>query len=213
MSNACEYTGIRNALFNTPDDHAQVAVWGVMWVHLDQQCTVQHPRRPCPGGCVGCSWHKLRYCAMGIFGMGKWMFRQATHRHAIHPSESDSRSDSINTIQWLFPYWQGSWPLSMLVWELALHCEPDEGNLPKCYNCEMRWIIAVLMEESFWAILITVHETVFPISIHQHLRDGSSDVLFPLYEETRFRVSAANKIGAYGHRNNSANGRRFLAGD
>ena len=29
MSNACEYAGIRNALFNTPDDHAQVAVWGV----------------------------------------------------------------------------------------------------------------------------------------------------------------------------------------
>ena len=29
MSNACEYTGICNALFNTPDDHAQVAVWGV----------------------------------------------------------------------------------------------------------------------------------------------------------------------------------------
>ena len=26
----CEYAGISNALFNTPDDHAQVAVWGVM---------------------------------------------------------------------------------------------------------------------------------------------------------------------------------------
>ena len=25
----CEYTGISNALFNTPDDHAQVALWGV----------------------------------------------------------------------------------------------------------------------------------------------------------------------------------------
>ena len=30
MSNAREYAGISNALFNTPDDHAQVAVWGVM---------------------------------------------------------------------------------------------------------------------------------------------------------------------------------------
>ena len=29
MSNACEYTGIRNLLFNTPDDHARLAMWGV----------------------------------------------------------------------------------------------------------------------------------------------------------------------------------------
>ena len=29
MSNVSEYAGISNALFNTPDDHAQVAVWGV----------------------------------------------------------------------------------------------------------------------------------------------------------------------------------------
>ena len=26
----CEYAGISNALFNTPDDYALVAVWGVM---------------------------------------------------------------------------------------------------------------------------------------------------------------------------------------
>ena len=29
MSDACEYAGICNALFNTADDHAQVALWGV----------------------------------------------------------------------------------------------------------------------------------------------------------------------------------------
>ena len=41
MSNACEFVGIRNALFNIPDDHAQVAVKGAygtnyviaQWVH------------------------------------------------------------------------------------------------------------------------------------------------------------------------------------
>ena len=29
MSNACEYAVISNVLFNTPGDHAQVAVWSV----------------------------------------------------------------------------------------------------------------------------------------------------------------------------------------
>ena len=34
MNNACEYAGIRNALFNTPHDHSQVAVCGVFMVQM-----------------------------------------------------------------------------------------------------------------------------------------------------------------------------------
>ena len=61
----------------------------------------------------------------------------------------------------------------MLVWELAHHCEPDEGNLPKRWNDygEMSWIIAVLMEESAWALLLTVYETAGSLSTFTYFMD------------------------------------------
>ena len=64
-------------------------------------------------------------------------------------------------------YWQGSWPLSMLVWGLAHHCEPDERNWPKLWNnyCEMSRTIAVLMEESVWALLLTLCVRTVQLSI------------------------------------------------
>ena len=48
----CEYAGISNALFNTPDDHAQVAAWGGSWYTL-----------------------LVRQCAMGLL-LGYWELGQ-----------------------------------------------------------------------------------------------------------------------------------------
>ena len=79
-----------------------------------------------------------------------WVLRRASPLCSFRRVSSDrsvSPRDVIYILIYILltpSYWQrGCWPLSMLVWELAHHCEPDEpdeGNLPKRWNdyCEMR---------------------------------------------------------------------------
>ena len=67
---------------------------------------------------------------------------------------------------------QGSyWPLSILVWELAHHCEAHEGNLPKRWNdyCEKNYTnnlrgdksLIIAMKSMNAADITTQHDNLF----------------------------------------------------